>query len=110
MTRPSGRVVLLRYLSVALLRRPVVGRGGFQSLLRRLQAGLRGRALTVTDADLDRLVRYCAGPVGGFQRRLRAVIVDYLAGRVFVARPLKVAGPRRVRPQSAVNARVHPRD
>lgn len=76
MTLPVRRI-LLQPESVRLLVKRVVGRGGFQSLLRRLQAGLHGSVLTATVPDLERLVRHCGGArVGGFQRRARAIVVD----------------------------------
>lgn len=71
--------VPLRPQTVAMLQRPIRGRGGFQSLMRRVQLGLRGRWLTVTREDIDGLVRAVKGPsVGGFQRRARDIVADTL--------------------------------
>lgn len=73
------RVVRLHSDTAAMLRRPINGRGGFQSLMRRIQLGLRGRQLRVGQADLDALVRALKQPhVGGFQRRARAILVDVI--------------------------------
>ncbi len=77
------RVAYLRPDSLALLERPVHGRGGWQSLLRRLQAGLHGHLLIISDKDFDQLVRACSGPhVGGFQLRCRAIVRDVVAQRL----------------------------
>lgn len=63
--------LLLTEEEVGLLTRPVRGQGGFQSLLRVLQAGLRGRVLTITPANGVRIRRYSARyGSGGFQGRL----------------------------------------
>lgn len=55
------------------LRRPIVGAGGFQTLLRKLrkQVDLQTRILRVTSADHEKMIRYKAeyGP-GGFQGRI----------------------------------------
>ena len=57
------------------LLRPVIGSGGFQSLLRRLQNGLdkKSGVLDISESDMEKCVRYTAnyGP-GGFQERLRS--------------------------------------
>ena len=56
----------------ASLNRPVRGRGGFQSLLRKLQRQLQGTRLEVTEDDIERLVRYSLQyGKGGFQQRTR---------------------------------------
>lgn len=69
--------VLLRPETADMLRRPIRGDGGFQSLMRRIQLGLRGRELRVEDADLDALMRATRGTkAGGFQRRARDIVVD----------------------------------
>lgn len=60
----------------ALVFRPVNGRGGFQSLLRRLQRSYDPElhVITVTKADLEVILREIGrGPRGGFQRRLAAL-------------------------------------
>lgn len=71
------RVIPLAPQTAAMLARPINGRGGFQSLMRRIQGGLRGQQLTVDQADLDALVRHVRGAhVGGFQRRAREILID----------------------------------
>lgn len=68
-------VILLSRADRDLVRRPVAGRGGYQSLLRRIQRGLRGRELHVAEADLDALVRAVSAPrQGGFQQRAAAIV------------------------------------
>ena len=57
------------------LRKPIRGRGGFQSLLRRLQGQLDGRHLDVSPVDAERLRRYSAAyGGGGFQRRTKGAV------------------------------------
>jgi hypothetical protein len=60
-------VGMAKRLSIALspttattLRKPIRGRGQFQSLLRRLQGQLDGRHLDVSPVDVERLRRYSA--------------------------------------------------
>ena len=56
----------------------VVGSGGLQSLLRRLQAELeRGNVVTLDDAELGELIRYITryDPEGGFEMRLRRAFI-----------------------------------
>ncbi len=56
------------------LKKPVVGSGGFQSLLRKLQGQLAGRSLSLDRDDLSRLVHYTTDyREGGFQDRLKAL-------------------------------------
>ena len=60
-----------------MLRRPIRGQGGFQRLMRRVQAGLSGQRLDVSDDDINALIHATSGrQIGGFQRRARAIIVD----------------------------------
>jgi hypothetical protein len=67
----------LRPTTAQMLRRPIHGRGGFQSLMRRVQLGLRGRQLRVAEDDFNALIRATSGPtVGGFQLRARDIVVD----------------------------------
>jgi hypothetical protein len=62
-------------LGARILRKPIRGRGGFQSLLRKLQHQLDGRHLEVSRADLSRLRRYASGyGGGGFQGRAKGVV------------------------------------
>jgi hypothetical protein len=65
-------LITLTPTAVAKLRKPVVGRGGLQSLLRRLQRCIVDDVLVITDAELlERIDRYRADyGDGGFQRRL----------------------------------------
>lgn len=54
-----------------LLMRPVAGSGGWQSLLRKLQRQVKGRTLTLTPADSQRILRYILSyGSGGWQDRL----------------------------------------
>jgi len=56
---------------VTRIRRPVKGRGGFQSLLRRVQSQIRNNVLTATPGDIEKLRRYSSQyGDGGFQGRL----------------------------------------
>jgi hypothetical protein len=67
------------------LRRPVNGRGGFQSLLRRVQRSLTtDHIIDVTDQDFGRLVRYFFEyGYGGFQSRTPRRV---MRGRVVLER------------------------
>jgi hypothetical protein len=71
--------------TVELLRRPIRGRGGWQSLLRRIQGGLRGRELVVDPADIQALIRMSSrGGIrraGGFQTRVLALLTDVVLNR-----------------------------
>lgn len=79
---PSSSVQL-RPETAEMLRRPINGDGGFQRLMRRIQAGLAGTRLTVDGADLDALIRATRGvDCGGFQRRAREILVDYIMGEI----------------------------
>jgi hypothetical protein len=68
--------------AVAKLRRPVNGRGGFQTLLRKLAGQLNGNQLSLDEQDIERLIRYTIayGP-GGFQERTSRVSGHGVAGR-----------------------------
>jgi hypothetical protein len=73
------RVIALRPEVAEVLRRPVNGTGGFQTLFRRLQAGLKGCILRVDTRDLDRLVALASRRrTGGYQGRAEAVIAGFL--------------------------------
>lgn len=62
-------------VTLAQLRRPIRGRGGFQSLLRRLQADLQGNTLSVSPATAARIERYATRyGAGGFQSRLHGLV------------------------------------
>jgi hypothetical protein len=69
------RVIALRPEVAEVLRRPVTGTGGFQTLFRRMQAGLRGCILRVdsgTSTAWSRSPRD-GGRLGGYQGRAEAV-------------------------------------
>lgn len=71
------------------LRRPVVGQGGFQSLLRELQDRVgTGSVLTLTPDLIARIVRYVQDyGQGGFQGRLDTVLAE-LGGLARSLQPL----------------------
>jgi len=57
-----------------LLTRPVAGRGGWQSLLRKLQRQITDKTLTLTEDDFRRILRYILSyGSGGWQDRLAAI-------------------------------------
>ena len=59
------------------LSRPVRGRGGFQSLLRRIAAGIDPATgvLEISEAEAERIARYWAAyGAGGFQGRLGSLV------------------------------------
>jgi len=59
------------------LGRPVVGQGGFQSLLRQLQSLLKNGDLTLTPELIATMVRYVQDyGQGGFQGRLDTVLEE----------------------------------
>jgi hypothetical protein len=55
---------------VAEIQRPVNGQGGFQTVMRGLQASLQGQHLELTDAEVGRILRYLTYRPGGFEGRL----------------------------------------
>lgn len=58
---------------VAELKKPVEGKGGYQTLLRRLEPEIsKNGSITIDDETLGKIVRMCAYGSGGFQGRLRA--------------------------------------
>jgi hypothetical protein len=64
--------ITLSDAELARLRRPIKGKGGFQTFLRNLQPKIRGHVLTLDGmAEIERFVRYWRGyGKGGFQQRL----------------------------------------
>lgn len=52
------------------LMRPLNGSGGFQRFGRKLQSQIVGRTLTLTDADMGKVIRYAQYDRGGFEGRL----------------------------------------
>jgi hypothetical protein len=66
---------------VAEINKPVKGRGGFQSLMKLLQQKVAGGgAVTFTDAEVGKLVRYMSYRPGGFEGRLAAAMRRELHG------------------------------
>jgi hypothetical protein len=64
--------IRLSPIELSRIRRPVRGRGGFQVFLRKLQAQLDGDVLELSEADVERLVRYSFEyGEGGFQERTK---------------------------------------
>ena len=67
------RQIQLTDASLTLFRKPVRGQGGFQGLLRKIQAGINWTTgvLIISEADVGRVIRYAAKyGGGGFQGRL----------------------------------------
>lgn len=64
--------------ALAALRKPIVGEGGFQSLLRTLQAQVADANVLVLTPDLtERIARYVHDyGQGGFQGRLESVLEE----------------------------------
>lgn len=57
---------------LARVLRPVKGKGGFQSLLRRIQKNVHGNVLDASDADVEKLIRYSFEyGQGGFQEQAK---------------------------------------
>lgn len=53
--------------------KPIVGRGGHQTLLRRLQGQIEDGVLTISPEDMEKMLRYMLSyGSGGFQQRLAA--------------------------------------
>jgi hypothetical protein len=53
--------------------KPIVGKGGHQTLLRRLQAQIRDGELVISVADMEKMLRYMLSyGSGGFQQRFAA--------------------------------------
>jgi hypothetical protein len=76
---------------IEALGRPVVGQGGFQSLLRQIQASLVDDELTLTPELIGKIVRYVQDyGGGGFQGRLDTIL-DELRALGSALRPLDAA-------------------
>lgn len=70
-------IISLTQEEIDRLRRPIRGVGGFQSLLERLQARLRGGNLELNLEDVERIARYVQQyGEGGFQGRLEGVLIE----------------------------------
>jgi hypothetical protein len=53
--------------------KPIVGQGGHQTLLRRLQAQIQDGVLSVSPEDMEKMLRYMLSyGSGGFQQRFAA--------------------------------------
>lgn len=66
---------LLTRREAAILNQEVVGNGGFQNFIRRLQRCLKpGCFLEISDADLGRAVRMMRYGSGGFEGRIHAAL------------------------------------
>lgn len=73
--RADELLVELTTDQIGFLELPVRGKGGHQSLLRRLQSNLSGKRSRLTRTDCERVVRYSKEyGQGGFQTRLRAIV------------------------------------
>ena len=60
---------------LAVITRPVRGKGGFQSLLKALRRNMEGSRLNITPSLAQRIVRYATRyGCGGFQDRLRRIV------------------------------------
>lgn len=60
----------------AKIRKSVEGDGGFQDLLRKLQEQLStdGSVVTVTEEDIEKIIRYESYKPGGFEERLGPLV------------------------------------
>ncbi|MDQ2731293.1 MAG: hypothetical protein M3Y56_06515 [Armatimonadota bacterium] len=68
-------VVKLEPQELEFLTKPVMGQGGFQSLLKRVQASIDGELLVLNIPEARRLVQYAQKyGSGGFQGRLARVV------------------------------------
>ena len=57
---------------LAKITRPIKGKGGFQTLLRRIQKQIQGNVLEASDADVEKLIRYSFEyGQGGFQEQAK---------------------------------------
>ena len=67
------RMIQLSPREVAKYTRPVRGQGGFQTLLRRISRQINpSGVLTISDSDLEKLIRYSFQyGQGGFQERTK---------------------------------------
>jgi len=61
---------------LARIQQPVKGRGGFQTLLRRIQKNINGNTLDASVSDIEKLVRYSFEyGQGGFQEQVKTAAV-----------------------------------
>lgn len=76
---PSNAILTVRLTAEELekISRPVIGQGGMQSLLRKLQTQLEGDRLSMTADQVEQIVRYAQNyGSGGFQERLQGVLME----------------------------------
>ena len=67
-------VIDLSPTELEFLARPANGRGGYQSMLRRLQKQIQGGKLTISQEEAEHLRKYAGNyGQGGFQGRLKSV-------------------------------------
>ena len=101
-----------------LLKRPIEGSGGWQSLLRLLQRRLEGQDLSLTPGEIARILRYKTRyGQGGFQDRLAGVIdrAENLAREIIEALELNtpqdisdfMVGQKRAKAQSSSKNAAH---
>ena len=66
------------------LGRDVVGEGGHQSFLRELRSKVDAQTggITLTDAQLGRVVRYAGYSQGGFQNRFKDIFGEQISAAV----------------------------
>lgn len=79
------RVLAIPPHVAAMVQKPITGRGGFQTLFRRIQAGLRGCILRLDERDLDRLVGLASsGKTGGYQQRAELLLAGVFYWDLFI--------------------------
>lgn len=97
--RKEWRVVRVTPQTLELLQLRIVGRGGWQSLFRRIQAGLDGDVLTIAEADVSALVRLAVKDKrrrGGFQERAIALWADLFWVKLYGPHPRVLTFTRRL--------------
>ena len=67
--------VTLNIEALEALNMPIIGNGGFQSFMRKLQNQCQNGVLTYDDADLQTLIGYSNNyGSGGYENRFRAIL------------------------------------
>ncbi len=70
-------IVELPEEGVELIKRPALGSGGWNSLLRQLQAKLNGNEIDLDLIEIERIIRYSRiRSRGGFQTRFRPLMEE----------------------------------
>jgi hypothetical protein len=93
---------------LAAVLKPVNGRGGFQDVMRRVQARLIKTSLELDEDDYDALLKACSQNKGGggFQARARAILTDIVTEELRAAaaegRLYKAPAPATVKPAGKV--------